>query len=128
MTHTAARATSARREKLCSQPASCTYISATTWLTADHLRMSSLCSSASRWIFPGGIPYAQRVIAADANRFGAHFALGASLLDTGPIELAQPALREAEKCCDKDRIFNHKRVSIALLDALLKTDAISLNE
>jgi hypothetical protein len=38
-----------------SQPASCPYISATTWLTADHLRMSSLCSSASRWIIPEGI-------------------------------------------------------------------------
>ncbi len=38
-----------------SQPASCPYISATTWLTADHLRMSSLCPSASRWIIPGGI-------------------------------------------------------------------------
>ena len=38
-----------------SQPASWPYISATTWLTADHLRMSSLYSSASRWIIPAGI-------------------------------------------------------------------------
>ena len=38
-----------------SEGGSCPYISATTWLTADHLRMSSLCSSASRWIIPAGI-------------------------------------------------------------------------
>jgi hypothetical protein len=38
-----------------SQPASCPYINATTWLTADHLRMPSLCSSASPWIIPEGI-------------------------------------------------------------------------